>query len=354
MITGEDLRHARRVADLTLRAVADLACCSPGHLSRIESGQRDVTPATVELYERATGRPIEASSDDLLSPTVEPVKRKDLIRLAGATFLGSFAGNANAAGNDAATAAAHWLAWELWHRNAAGIHETDTPSDLRQGLGLLIQQLQVLRSPDGVLRFAHPGLMDFHIACRVFGGISTGSTDLLERAQTSHATDLVIREFVQQDGHSSRSLLRWMAEGSNPVLRVNAAGILAKVPSPTLADSVITALRVDTAARDLYLTAVAHRVLALPWQDAESLVSRTQQETPPELAAPAAVRLAEELRNPRDAAARWCSAVLLHSSGAADREPIRAAVADALHTESARENLRTMAALLAGVNPITA
>jgi transcriptional regulator with XRE-family HTH domain len=354
MITGADLRRTRKTADLTLRDVADLGGRSPGHLSRIESGDREVTPATIELYERATGLPIEASPDDHLPPTVEPVKRKDLIRLAGATFLGSFAADTHAARSDAATEAAQWLAWELWHRNVDGMHESEVSVDLRDGLARLIRQLQVLRSPDGVLRFAHPGLVDFHIACRVYSGIAASSTDLLARAQTSHATDLVIREFVQQDGRSSRSLTRWMTDGTNPVLRVNAAGILAKVPSPTLADNVITALRVDIAARDLYLTAVAHRVLALPWDDAEALVSRTHQAAPPQLAGSAAVRLAEELRNPRDAAARWCSAVLLHSSGAADREPIRAAVADALHTDSARENLRTMAALLAGVNPITA
>jgi len=352
MLNGEDLRRARKAAELTLRDVAGLGGCSPGHLSRIESGQRDLTPATVALYERATGRPIEARPSDLLRPTLDPVKRKDLIRLAGATFLGSFAATALAAGNDAATAAAQWLAWELWHRDADGIHERDADADLREGLGVLQRQLQVLRSPEGVLRFAHPGLIDFHIACRVFGGIAVGSSDLLARAQTSHATDLVIREFVQNDGSASRSLERCMTAGTNPVLRVNAAGILAKIPSSTLADAVITALRVDTAARDLYVTAVAHRVLVMPWADAQRLVRATHDATPPELPDAAAVRLAGELRNPRDAAARWCSAVLLHSLRAADREPIRAAVADALHTERARENLRTMAALLAGVDPI--
>ncbi len=71
-------------------------------------------------------------------------------------------------------------------------------------------------------------------------------------------------------------------------------------------------------------------------------------------AAPYSVRLADELRNPRDSAARWCSAVLLHDLGLAGHQSVKAAVAHALHTESARENLRTMAALLAGVSPVTA
>ena len=110
-------------------------------------------------------------------------------------------------------------------------------------------------------------------------------------------------------------------------------------------DTVIDTLGSDTPTRDLYLTAVASRVLGLPWDDAGSVVAGAAAPDGGEVA------LAAELANPRDAAARWCSAVLLHRMDVADREPIRAAVAGALRAETARENLRTMAALLAGTDP---
>ncbi|MFC6017453.1 hypothetical protein ACFP2T_14700 [Plantactinospora solaniradicis] len=198
------------------------------------------------------------------------------------------------------------------------------------------------------MRFPHPGLIDFHLACRVFDGIATGTSERLEAVQTSHATDLVIREFVEQDPASEATLSRWMRSGATDVLRVNAAGILAKTATPETADLVIAALRADEAMRVLYLTAVASRVLALPWTLATQLAQGSGA-----VGSDAVLKLAEELRNPRDAAARWCSALLLHRAGAAGREPVKAAVAEALRAESAPENLRTMAGLLAGADPIT-
>ncbi|GAA1377157.1 helix-turn-helix domain-containing protein [Catellatospora chokoriensis] len=351
MITGTDLRAARRSADLTLEDVARVGGVSAGHLSRIESRARPVTPATIALYERVTGGLIEASGEDLPAPSVDPMHRKEALRLAGATLAASFGMTQTARDSDDAAACAQWLAWELWHRGLPWVHESEVPAELAAGAGRLVQTLQVIRSADGGLRFPHPGLVDFHIACRVYGGIATGSRNLLATAQTSHATDQVIRQFVEQDPQSTRSLAAWMASGDNAVLRVNAAGILAKVPSAAIADSVIRALRADSASRHLYLTAVAHRVLGVPWAQALALTSGSESVA----AGPHAftAQLADELRNPRDAAARWCSAVLLHDLGLTDHQSVKAAVAHALHTESARENLRTMAALLAGVNPVT-
>nr|WP_244872061.1 hypothetical protein [Catellatospora sp. TT07R-123] len=315
----------------------------------MESGLREVTPALVALYERVTGRVIEASPDDLSSLNVDDVHRRDAFRLAGATLAGSFGDGEEARVNDDAVACAQWLSWELWHRDRVDLHESEIPTELRAGAAQLLRELQIIRSGTGEVRFAHAGLIDFHIAARVYAGIAVSNPALLATAQTSHATDQVIRQFVEQDGSSARSLSAWMTSGSSPVLRVNAAGILAKVPSPTLADGVITALRADRPARQLYVTAVAHRVLGIPWSAALSLTDRHAHGTTPELYAG---QLAAELRNPRDAAARWCSAVLLHDLGLAGHEPVRAAVVSALHTESARENLRTMAALLAGVSPV--
>ncbi|MGI5152593.1 helix-turn-helix domain-containing protein [Plantactinospora sp. CA-294935] len=319
-----------------LAEVARLGGLSASHLSRIEAGERPVTPATVELYQRAVRLALSEAS----SPTVDEVRRKDLFALAGATVAGAVAGASSVVDLDEC---AQWIAWEIWRGDGHELHQSLIPAALRPATAQLVQRRQLVRTPAGAVRFAHPGLLDFHLACRVFGEITAGASGRLETTQTSHATDLVIREFVQQDAASEATLSRWMRGGATDVLRVNAAGILAKVEVPETADRVIAALRADEAMRALYLTAVASRVLGLPW------VLATQFAQGSAVAGPdAALKLAEELRNPRDAAARWCS-----RASAAGREPVRAAVADALRTESASENLRTMAALLAGADPIT-
>ncbi|AVT37350.1 hypothetical protein C6W10_13755 [Plantactinospora sp. BB1] len=341
MRTGPELRQARRAADLTLAQVAGLGGLSTSHLSRIESGERPVTPATIELYQRAIRRTLTESP----SPTVDDVRRKDFLALTGATVAGAVAGAPPVVDLDEC---AQWIAWEIWRGDGRELPESLIPAALRPATAQLVQRRQLVRTPAGVVRFPHPGLLDFHLACRVFDGIATGTSGQLETAQTSHATDLVIREFVEQDPASEATLSRWMSGGATEILRVNAAGILAKVDAPETADRVIAALRTDEAMRTLYLTAVASRVLGLSWALAIQLAQGSSVVGPE-----AALKLAEELRNPRDAAARWCSAVLLHAANATSREAVKAAVTDALRTERAAENLRTMAALLAGADPIT-
>ena len=79
-------------------------------------------------------------------------------------------------------------------------------------------------------------------------------------------------------------LARWADNGDTDVLRVNAAGILAKTPDLDAAGAAVTALRRDTGVRTRYLSAVTARLTA---------TSR-----------PAAA----ELFNAADAGARWCSA----------------------------------------------
>jgi hypothetical protein len=243
---------------------------------------------------------------------------------------------------------AQWLAWEIWHRGGQTISEAVVPGERVPAVHQLLAVRQVLRDLDGQLRFSTPSLVDFHIASRVFGGIATGLRGDLEAAQTSHETDQIIRRFVEQDTTAADTLGHWMRTGATPVLRVNAAGILAKLRTPEAADAVAVALRNDEGARHLYLAAVVYRVLGLPWGDA------LRYAMTPSNTEGYAARLVEELRNPRDPAARWCSAVLLGRMDVADRDPVKAAVAENLRTEDSRENLRTMAALLAGADPATA
>lgn len=129
----------------------------------------------------------------------------------------------------------------------------------------------------------------------------------LATVQTTHGTDLVIASLA--DPGSAKYLRRWMSNGSSATLRVNAAGILAKMPGQSPAAEVARVLAYDTEAQHLYKTAVLARVGALEWTDAATLAADplAAGTRAPFLAS----RLATETLNPRDAGARWCSAALL-------------------------------------------
>ncbi|MEU8003903.1 helix-turn-helix transcriptional regulator [Catellatospora sp. NPDC049111] len=345
MVDGADLRRARRYVDVTLEHLASQGGKSPGHLSRVEGGRREVTPNIVALYERVLGFRI-GGPDDPSVPTVGDVDRRSALKLAGAAVFGGAAVEPVVAEVEDT---AQWLAWEIWHRaSGPAISEAVVPGERIPAMRQLVAVRQVLRDPDGLLRFSVPGLIDFHIASRVFGGIATGRRGDLETVQTSHETDQIIRGFVERDTTAADTLGHWMRAGATPVLRVNSAGILAKLRTPEAADAVAGALRTDESARHLYLAAVAHRVLGLPWNDALRYAAT------PSYTEDYAARLVNELCNPRDPAARWCSAVLLGHMNITDRDPVKAAIAENLRTEDSRENLRTMAALLAEADPVTA
>jgi len=129
----------------------------------------------------------------------------------------------------------------------------------------------------------------------------------LMTVQTTHDTDLVIASKV--DAPVASRLRRWMLDGDNAILRVNATGILAKVPGMDTAREVATVLEGDQEARELYMTAVLARACAIEWALAAQLVA--DPFSMPHQASYFASRLATEVLNPRDAGARWCSAVML-------------------------------------------
>ena len=137
--------------------------------------------------------------------------------------------------------------------------------------------------------------------------IAGGDFGSLATVQTTHSTDLAITSMI--DRPSTVKLRHWMHGGADPVLRVNAAGILAKVPGQDPADEVTKALAHDPETRHLYMTAVTSRVCGLDWTAARRLAKnpRSMPQKAPFLAA----RFAEEVTNSSDAGARWCSAVML-------------------------------------------
>ena len=143
------------------------------------------------------------------------------------------------------------------------------------------------------------------IATEVVAAIGGNDAGALSRMQTTHATDLVVADL--SDVGTRRRLRRWMEDGDTAVLRVNAAGILAKVPGQDAAARIAAVLTHDPATRTLYTTAVLSRVCGLDWRAATRYASAPQM-MPASKVRAVANRLAGETLNPRDAGARWCSA----------------------------------------------
>ncbi|MGW4032808.1 helix-turn-helix domain-containing protein [Streptomyces sp. NPDC004838] len=129
----------------------------------------------------------------------------------------------------------------------------------------------------------------------------------LARVQTTYGADIVTASLT--DKGSTAHLRRWMLDGDVPILRVNAAGILAKVPGQGQADEVARVLAHDEEVRNLYMRAVTSRVCAVDWTTGGRIVS--QPASYGHRADFLAARFAREALNPRDAGARWCSSVML-------------------------------------------
>jgi hypothetical protein len=113
---------------------------------------------------------------------------------------------------------------------------------------------------------------DPEVAIEAFRDISAGRSTVLSAAQTSHETDRLIGSLAGRDLPSVGSLLKWMQRGP-ALLRVNSAGILAKAGLPAVDDDVVRTLKGDHEVRHLYLTAVAARLLRMPWKDAGHFVA---------------------------------------------------------------------------------
>ncbi|GII87979.1 hypothetical protein Ssi03_59690 [Sphaerisporangium siamense] len=95
MTIGEDLRVARRRAGLSLGRLAAMTGVSAGHLSRVERGDREVTPAVIRHYEVALGMsPVRfmatetPHSRDAETGTVDDMKRRGLLSVIAAASVG--------------------------------------------------------------------------------------------------------------------------------------------------------------------------------------------------------------------------------------------------------------------------
>lgn len=145
-------------------------------------------------------------------------------------------------------------------------------------------------------------------AAEMLGSVTAKDAGPLTTVQTKYSTDLVIASIV--DRPAAVQLQRWMKDGSNPILRVNATGILAKAPDYDFGAQIADTLARDDGVRRLYMTAVVARSGALPWTTAAKIVNTPTTMTRQQMSFLAS-RLAAEVLNPRDTGARWCSAMML-------------------------------------------
>jgi hypothetical protein len=152
----------------------------------------------------------------------------------------------------------------------------------------------------------------------MYSTVAAGDDGPLATVQTTHAVDHAIQRLAVRETKSVAQLLSWLHDGSSAVLRVNAAGILAKTGSPELADEVALALLRDADTRRLYLAAVRQRVGVDP------------------------LHLVAELTNPADSGARWCAAWLMSGTEHS------AAIVEAMRVEQSKENIRAMALAVTG------
>lgn len=161
-------------------------------------------------------------------------------------------------------------------------------------------------------------------AVELTASIAGGDASPLVDVQTAHRTDLAVSDLVGKDRVSLLRLARWMSDGESDVLRVNAAGILAKTARLDMLNSVALALSRDGEVRQRYMWAVSTRV-------GDSVPA-----------------LAREVLNPRDAGARWCAAWMLGKKG----DPVaRDALTVALRRDPVLENVRAIGLLLNGAAP---
>lgn len=98
MTTGRDLRAAREVQRVGLGRLAELTGRDKGHLSRVERGQREVTPALVRDYERVLDTrviaTVELSAVDSSASTVDDMLRRSLLGAIAAASMGAATGGA--------------------------------------------------------------------------------------------------------------------------------------------------------------------------------------------------------------------------------------------------------------------
>lgn len=89
MVAGRDLRAAREACHVGIATLAKLMGKDKGHLSRVERGEREVTPSIISAYERALGVPINDSTFAATTGDTDDVHRREMLSLIATASVGA-------------------------------------------------------------------------------------------------------------------------------------------------------------------------------------------------------------------------------------------------------------------------
>jgi transcriptional regulator with XRE-family HTH domain len=287
---GYQLRRLRRLRGLTQEELADRANVSRDLVAKLEQGRRQTARIT-SLVSLACALDVELSA--LVKPEgdgpairerattmADEMNRRELLRLLAI------------AGASSATLGAG-VDWDRLDHHAldAATAEEHTALDV---------QLQRI--------FAASVAGNAKVVTELAASVAGNDPGPLATVQTTHHVDMAVAALA--DHRAITYLRRWLDDGRDSVLRVNAAGILAKLPGQGEASRVADALSRDGEVRDRYMTAVVARVCGVNWPTASGLGREPSMFSRPALVAG---RFAHEAVSSRDAGARWCSAAMLQA-----------------------------------------
>jgi transcriptional regulator with XRE-family HTH domain len=306
---GYQLRRLRRLRGLTQEELADRANVSRDLVAKLEQGRRQTARITslvslacaldVELSalvkragdgpairERATTMTAACglAKGEQGHPEIDDMDRRELLRLL------SIAGASTAAlgaGVD-------------WDRLDDAARTTCLDAATADEYAALNAQLWHI--------FAGSVAGDANVVTELAASVAGNDPGPLATVQTTHHVDMAVAALA--DHRAISYLRRWLDDGHDSVLRVNAAGILAKLPGQGDASRVADALSRDGEVRDRYMTAVVARVCDVDWPTASGLIQEPSMFPRPALVAG---RFAHEAVSSRDAGARWCSAAMLQA-----------------------------------------
>jgi transcriptional regulator with XRE-family HTH domain len=340
---------------------------TPHHASNLDVVHRHADAYRMPLHARllflgVTASEIEQEADRI--DRREELKRRDLLRAALALSLTGVANWQDFSQRMIARMSdrdyLRWLAWELHLAGATSTDPNLLPSDLAEWAvaeATLPVPGFVCRDAEGGLQLVDHRLKDVLVAQTLSGDIVMKESSRFTLVQTSHATDRILERFVASDIQYASILRRWMCDTPNPTLRVNSAGVLAKIQDSDGSEAALSHLGQDSETRLKYITAVASRVLKIDWNSAErrakSLHSRSAwRDLSPAKTGEAISALSAELLDSTDAGARWCSAVLLASFRSDRPALVNEALHNSLTTEVSREVIRVVGRSLAGKEAI--
>jgi transcriptional regulator with XRE-family HTH domain len=178
----------------------------------------------------------------------------------------------------------------------------------------------------------------------LLASVASGDDSALSRNIAPYDFSVSLAALATRDPGVKRRLVRWMHDGGSSLVRGNSQGTLFKTQRLDLIELAELSMAHDEQTRKRCMRCFTRRTFALPWPDAATYSAYHAPEHEVQ-------RLAALLTDPADASNRWCAAVYLGEAIQGGSHHARRALVTALHTESSRENLRTIGLALSGEQP---